>query len=120
MPGSPIPPGGSTILADWRRRYRVCSDERPCNGDQPVAGGSSDDECSSDDKGSAKAVTVRVGVNGFGRIGRNFLRAVIESGADIDLVAVNDVTSADIHAQLLRYDSTHGRIGVPVNVDGSH
>jgi len=65
-------------------------------------------------------VTVRVGVNGFGRIGRNFLRAVIESGADIDLVAVNDVTSADIHAQLLRYDSTHGRIRVPVSVDGSH
>jgi glyceraldehyde 3-phosphate dehydrogenase len=65
-------------------------------------------------------VTVRVGVNGFGRIGRNFLRAVIESGADIDLVAINDVTSADIHAQLLRYDSTHGRIGVPVSVDGSH
>lgn len=65
-------------------------------------------------------MTVRVGVNGFGRIGRNFLRAVIESGADIDLVAVNDVTSADIHAQLLRYDSTHGRIGVPVSVDGSH
>jgi glyceraldehyde 3-phosphate dehydrogenase len=65
-------------------------------------------------------VTVRVGVNGFGRIGRNFLRAVIDSGADIDLVAVNDVTSADIHAQLLRYDSTHGRIGVPVSVDGSH
>jgi glyceraldehyde 3-phosphate dehydrogenase len=65
-------------------------------------------------------VTVRVGVNGFGRIGRNFLRAVIESGADIDLVAVNDVTSAEIHAQLLRYDSTHGRIGVPVSVDGSH
>jgi len=65
-------------------------------------------------------VTVRVGVNGFGRIGRNFLRAVIESGADIDLVAVNDVTSAEIHAQLLRYDSTHGRIGVPVGVDGSH
>ena len=65
-------------------------------------------------------MTVRVGVNGFGRIGRNFLRAVIESGADIDLVAVNDVTSADIHAQLLRYDSTHGRIRVPVSVDGSH
>ena len=65
-------------------------------------------------------MTVRVGVNGFGRIGRNFLRAVIESGADIDLVAINDVTSADIHAQLLRYDSTHGRIGVPVSVDGSH
>jgi glyceraldehyde 3-phosphate dehydrogenase len=63
-------------------------------------------------------MTVRVGVNGFGRIGRNFLRAVIRSGADIELVAVNDLTSAEIHAQLLRYDSTHGPIGVPVSVEG--
>jgi glyceraldehyde 3-phosphate dehydrogenase len=64
-------------------------------------------------------MTVRVGVNGFGRIGRNFLRAVIRRGADIELVAVNDVTSADIHAQLLRYDSTHGLLGVVVAVDGT-
>ncbi|HXR54514.1 MAG TPA: type I glyceraldehyde-3-phosphate dehydrogenase [Acidimicrobiales bacterium] len=64
-------------------------------------------------------MTVRVGVNGFGRIGRNFLRAVIRGGADIELIAVNDVTSADIHAQLLRYDSTHGPLGVAVAVDGT-
>ncbi len=64
-------------------------------------------------------MSVRVGVNGFGRIGRNFLRAVIASGADIDVVAVNDLTSPDAHAQLLRYDSTQGRLAVPVGVDGS-
>jgi glyceraldehyde 3-phosphate dehydrogenase len=64
-------------------------------------------------------MTVRVGVNGFGRIGRNFLRAVIRSGADIELVAVNDVTTADMHAHLLRHDSTHGPLGVPVSVEGT-
>ncbi len=64
-------------------------------------------------------MSVRVGVNGFGRIGRNFLRAAMHTGADIELVAVNDLTSAEIHAQLLRYDSTHGPLGVPVAVDGS-
>jgi len=64
-------------------------------------------------------MTVRVGVNGFGRIGRNFLRAVIALGADIDLVAINDLTSPDIHAQLLRHDSTRGALGVPVAVDGT-
>jgi glyceraldehyde 3-phosphate dehydrogenase len=64
-------------------------------------------------------VSVRVGINGFGRIGRNFLRAVIATGADVELVALNDLTSAEIHAQLLRYDSTHGRLEVPVIVDGA-
>jgi glyceraldehyde 3-phosphate dehydrogenase len=64
-------------------------------------------------------MSVRVGVNGFGRIGRNFFRAVIASGADVDVVAVNDVTSPAVHAQLLRYDSTHGPLGVPVRVEGS-
>ena len=62
---------------------------------------------------------VRVGVNGFGRIGRNVLRAIIARDADIDLVAINDITTAELHAQLLRYDSTHGRLGVPVIVDGT-
>ncbi|MGH8995867.1 MAG: type I glyceraldehyde-3-phosphate dehydrogenase [Acidimicrobiales bacterium] len=63
-------------------------------------------------------MTVRVGINGFGRIGRNFLRAVIRRDADVELVAVNDLTSPEIHAQLLRYDSTHGPLGIPVSVDG--
>jgi glyceraldehyde 3-phosphate dehydrogenase len=64
-------------------------------------------------------MTVRVGVNGFGRIGRNFLRAIMDRGADIDLVAINDLTSSDIHAQLLRYDSIRGPLGAPVAVDGT-
>ncbi len=64
-------------------------------------------------------MTVRVGINGFGRIGRNFLRAALATGADIDVVAVNDLTSADMLANLLRYDSTHGRLPVPVDVEGS-
>ncbi len=65
-------------------------------------------------------MSVRVGINGFGRIGRNFLRAVLHTGADVDVVAVNDLTSADIHAHLLRYDSTHGRLQVPVMVEGAN
>ena len=54
-------------------------------------------------------MTVRVGINGFGRIGRNFFRAAKASGADIDFVAVNDLGSLDIMAGLLQRDSVHGR-----------
>jgi glyceraldehyde 3-phosphate dehydrogenase len=64
-------------------------------------------------------MTVRVGINGFGRIGRNFLRAVVATGADVEVVALNDLYAAEIHAQLLRYDSTHGPLGVPVELDGT-
>jgi glyceraldehyde 3-phosphate dehydrogenase len=64
-------------------------------------------------------MSVRVGINGFGRIGRNFLRAVIASGADIEVVGVNDLTSAATLAHLLRYDSTQGRMPVPVDVEGN-
>ena len=49
---------------------------------------------------------IRVGINGFGRIGRNFYRAAKKAGADIDLVAVNDLTSPEVNAHLLKYDST--------------
>jgi glyceraldehyde 3-phosphate dehydrogenase len=63
-------------------------------------------------------MTVRVGVNGFGRIGRNFLRAAMASGADLDIVAVNDLTSPETNAHLLRYDSSQGRLPVGVEVDG--
>jgi glyceraldehyde 3-phosphate dehydrogenase len=63
-------------------------------------------------------MTVRVGINGFGRIGRNFLRAVLASGADVEVVGVNDLTSASTLAHLLRYDSTQGRMPVPVDVEG--
>lgn len=52
---------------------------------------------------------VRVGINGFGRIGRNFLRASDAQGLDIELVAVNDLTSVETNAHLLQWDSTHGK-----------
>jgi glyceraldehyde 3-phosphate dehydrogenase len=63
-------------------------------------------------------MTVRVGINGFGRIGRNFLRAAKKSGADIDIVAVNDLVPPETNAHLLKYDSTHGRLGEEVKVTG--
>ena len=63
-------------------------------------------------------MAVRVGINGFGRIGRGFVRSVIEQGADIEIVAVNDLTSPETYAHLLRYDSSQGRLNVPVSVDG--
>ncbi|WP_298886360.1 type I glyceraldehyde-3-phosphate dehydrogenase [uncultured Serinicoccus sp.] len=56
-------------------------------------------------------MTVRVGINGFGRIGRNFMRAVLASGADIEIVAVNDLTDNATLAHLLKYDSILGRLG---------
>jgi glyceraldehyde 3-phosphate dehydrogenase len=55
-------------------------------------------------------VTIRVGINGFGRIGRNFFRAVLASGADVEVVAVNDLTDNATLAHLLKYDSILGRL----------
>jgi glyceraldehyde 3-phosphate dehydrogenase len=55
-------------------------------------------------------MAIRVGINGFGRIGRNFFRAAKGSGADIDFVAVNDLGSLDTMAHLLKYDSVLGRL----------
>jgi glyceraldehyde 3-phosphate dehydrogenase len=63
-------------------------------------------------------VTVRVGINGFGRIGRNFWRAAAASGKDIEIVAVNDLTSPETLAHLLKYDSILGRLPEDVGVDG--
>jgi glyceraldehyde 3-phosphate dehydrogenase len=57
---------------------------------------------------------VRVGINGFGRIGRNFFRAAITSGADIEIVGINDLTDNATLAHLLKYDSILGRLGLPV------
>ena len=64
-------------------------------------------------------MTVRIGINGFGRIGRNFLRAARSMGAGVEVVAVNDLTSAETLAYLLRYDSTHGRFDSQVEVSDS-
>ncbi|MGB3537628.1 MAG: type I glyceraldehyde-3-phosphate dehydrogenase [Mesorhizobium sp.] len=64
-------------------------------------------------------MTVRVAINGFGRIGRNVLRAIHESGRkDIQVVAVNDLGPVETNAHLLRYDSVHGRFPHEVIVDG--
>ena len=60
-------------------------------------------------------MTVRVGINGFGRIGRNFFRAVRASGADIEIVGVNDLTDNAVLAHLLKYDSILGRLDADVS-----
>ena len=59
-------------------------------------------------------MAVRVGINGFGRIGRNFIRALLATGADIEVVAVNDLVPVATNAHLLKYDSTHGRLAAKV------
>lgn len=61
-------------------------------------------------------MTIRVGINGFGRIGRNFLRAAKQQGADIEFVAINDLGSLDTMAHLLKFDSVFGRYDGTVNV----
>lgn len=61
---------------------------------------------------------MRVAINGFGRIGRMFLRAIERTGSDLEVVAINDLTSPAVNAQLLRRDSTHGPFPKPVSIDG--
>jgi len=64
-------------------------------------------------------MTTRVAINGFGRIGRNVLRYIIESGRkDLEVVAINDLGSVETNAHLLRYDSVHGRFPQEVKVAG--
>ena len=63
-------------------------------------------------------MTVRVGINGFGRIGRNFWRAAAASGKDVEIVAVNDLTSPEVLAHLLKYDSILGVLSEDVAADG--
>jgi glyceraldehyde 3-phosphate dehydrogenase len=66
-------------------------------------------------------MTVKVAINGFGRIGRNILRAIVESGRkDIQVVAVNDLGPVETNAHLLRFDSVHGRFPSDVKVDGDN
>ncbi len=62
-------------------------------------------------------MTIRVGINGFGRIGRNFFRAILASGADIEIVGVNDLTDNKTLAHLLKYDSVLGRLAGDVSYD---
>ncbi len=64
-------------------------------------------------------MTVRVAINGFGRIGRNVLRSILENGrTDIEVVAVNDLGPVETNAHLLKYDSIHGTLPMDVSVDG--
>ena len=63
-------------------------------------------------------MTVKIGINGFGRIGRNYLRAALAQGADLEVVAVNDLTDPKSLAHLLKYDSVAGRLSQTVTVDG--
>jgi glyceraldehyde 3-phosphate dehydrogenase len=63
-------------------------------------------------------MSVRVGINGFGRIGRNFFRANLKSGA-VDVVAINDLTDAATLAHLLKYDSVHGTLDADVKAEGN-
>ncbi|MDX7949925.1 type I glyceraldehyde-3-phosphate dehydrogenase [Lichenihabitans sp. Uapishka_5] len=64
-------------------------------------------------------MTVKVAINGFGRIGRNILRAIVESGrTDIQVVAINDLGPVETNAHLLRFDSVHGRFPHKVEVSG--
>lgn len=65
-------------------------------------------------------MTIRVAINGFGRIGRNIVRALYESGRkDIEIIAINDLGSLEVNAHLLRYDSTHGRFKGDVTIEGN-
>jgi glyceraldehyde 3-phosphate dehydrogenase len=64
-------------------------------------------------------MTVKVAINGFGRIGRNILRAIVESGrTDVEVVAINDLGPVETNAHLLRFDSVHGRFPAEVQVEG--
>jgi len=63
-------------------------------------------------------VSVKIGINGFGRIGRNFFRAALAKGSDLEIVAVNDLDSPAALAHLLKYDTVAGRLDATVEVDG--
>jgi glyceraldehyde 3-phosphate dehydrogenase len=65
-------------------------------------------------------LTTKVGINGFGRIGRNYLRAELAKGTDLEIVAVNDLSDPKALAHLLKYDSVMGRLGEEVRVEGQN
>ena len=64
-------------------------------------------------------MTIKVGINGFGRIGRNVLRSALQHFSDIEVVAVNDLLAPDYLAYMLKFDSVHGRFKGDVSIDGS-
>src|SRR5690606_25913095 len=70
------------------------------------------------DTNSGDSLSVKIGINGFGRIGRNFFRAALAKGSDLDIVAVNDLTDNAALAHLLKYDSVMGRLDASVELQG--
>ncbi|HEY5320513.1 MAG TPA: type I glyceraldehyde-3-phosphate dehydrogenase [Galbitalea sp.] len=65
-------------------------------------------------------MSVKIGINGFGRIGRNFFRAALAKGSDLEIVAVNDLDSPAALAHLLKYDTVGGRLNATIEVDGDN
>ncbi len=65
-------------------------------------------------------MSVRIGINGFGRIGRNYLRAALAKGSDLEIVAINDLADNELLANLLKYDSVSGQLNASVEVDGDN
>ena len=64
-------------------------------------------------------MTIKVGINGFGRIGRNVLRSAVQNFSDIEIVGINDLLEPDYLAYMLKYDSVHGRFDGEVSVEGN-
>ena len=64
-------------------------------------------------------MTIKIGINGFGRIGRNVLRSAIQNFSDIEVVGINDLLEPDYLAYMLQYDSVHGRFDGTVAVEGN-
>ena len=67
-------------------------------------------------------MAIKVGINGYGRIGRNVLRALYEAGRtdEINIVALNDLGNCETNAHLTRFDTVHGRFNADVRVDGDY
>ena len=65
-------------------------------------------------------MTIKIGINGFGRIGRNVLRSALQNFSDIEVVGINDLLEPDYLAYMLQYDSVHGRFKGEVSVEGSN
>ncbi|MEY4477526.1 MAG: hypothetical protein RJA31_1030, partial [Actinomycetota bacterium] len=65
-------------------------------------------------------MSVKIGINGFGRIGRNYLRAALAQGSKLDIVAVNDLSDTKSLATLLKYDSITGRLAADVTYDDTN
>jgi glyceraldehyde 3-phosphate dehydrogenase len=64
-------------------------------------------------------MTIKIGINGFGRIGRMVFRAAVQNFSDVEIVGINDLLEPDYLAYMLKYDSVHGRFKGEVSVDGN-